>query len=409
MTTATYRARAFLEAAGRLDLPIAVGSERKQSLSAANPAGHLTLDFQEPEASSAKIQEFAERFPVHAIVATDDAGVLPAAAASLALGLPHNPVDAVEATRNKLLMRQALSESGMLSPAFWYFESEEDPEQAAREVTWPCVLKPLFLSGSRGVIRADNREEFVEAFQRVVAILCRSDVAAMGGPLARRVLVEEFIPGAELALEGLLTDGKLKVLAINDKPDPLEGPYFEETIYVTPSRHPLEVQEKISECVQEAVGNLGLRHGPIHAELRLNERGPWVLEIAPRSIGGLCSRTLRFGEGISLEELILRHALGFEVDSLEREDRAAGVMMIPVPQGGVLQGVQGREEAETVAGIEEILISIPIGQKLVPLPEGDRYLGFIFARGQTPEEVEAALRKAHTRLHFTIGGAPGQP
>jgi biotin carboxylase len=299
-------------------------------------------------------------------------------------------------------MREILGGAGIPSPPFQRFSIEEDPEDAARRVAHPCVLKPLFLAGSRGVIRADDPAQFVAAFERIAAILRRPEVAAQGGDLARLILVEDFIPGVEVALEGLLVNGRLKVLALFDKPDPLDGPFFEETIYVTPSRLPAAAQARLAACTAEAVKAIGLREGPVHAELRLNEHGPWVIEIAPRSIGGLCSRTLRFGEGLSLEEVILRHAMGLEVESLDREDRAAGVMMIPIPHAGILREVRGKEEAEQVPGIEEIRLGIPLGQELVPPPEGTRYLGFIFARGGTPEGVEASLREAHRRLRFLI-------
>jgi biotin carboxylase len=272
----------------------------------------------------------------------------------------------------------------------------------AGRVGFPCVVKPLFLSASRGVIRANDPDEFVAAFGRLAAILRRPEVAAQGGLLARQVLVESYIPGVEVALEGLLSRGKLRVLAIFDKPDPMEGPFFEETIYVTPSRLPDSVQQSVVACTAQAVAALGLEHGPIHAELRVNDQGPWILEIAPRSIGGLCSRALRFGEGISLEELILRHAMGLEVDSISRERQAAGVMMIPIPQAGVLREVRGQPEAQRVQAIEEIRLTIPVGTEVVPLPEGARYLGFIFARAETPDRVEAALRDAHRRLEFII-------
>jgi biotin carboxylase len=249
----------------------------------------------------------------------------------------------------------------------------------------------------------------VAAFRRVVAILQRPDVAISARRSAREVLVEQFIPGAEVALEGLLTRGKLRVLALFDKPDPLDGPFFEETIYVTPSRLPAAVQEAIAACTSEVACALGLRHGPVHAELRVNDQGPWMLEIAPRSIGGLCSRTLRFGDGRALEELILRHAIGCDVEGLEREPLAAGVMMIPIPQAGTLRQVSGQGGATQVAGIEDVRITIPIGQEVVPLPEGSRYLGFIFARGESPAGVESALREAHRRLIIDITPAEEAP
>jgi biotin carboxylase len=402
MTTHTYRANAFLEAARRLEVPVVVGSERPQALAAVNPAGHLTLDFQAPDEALHAIVEFAEQHPIAGAVAADDDGVILAAAAAAALDLPHNPVEAVVAARNKYRMRQILHEAGLPCPRFWRFSIDDAPAEMARQLEYPCVVKPLSLSASRGVIRADDAAQFVAAFRRLVAILQRPGVAISARRSTREILVERFIPGPEVALEGLLTAGKLRVLALFDKPDPLDGPFFEETLYVTPSRFPTAVQDAIAACTAEVAAALGLRHGPVHAELRVNGQGPWMLEIAPRSIGGLCSRTLRFGDGLSLEALILRHALGFDVEALEREKPAAGVMMIPIPRAGILRQVAGQEDAKQVAGIEDIRITIPIGQEVVPLPEGSRYLGFIFARAETSAGVESALREAHRRLTFVI-------
>jgi biotin carboxylase len=263
------------------------------------------------------------------------------------------------------------------------------------------VLKPLALSASRGVIRADDPGEFVAAFRRIAAIL-ESVEMSLPEEARRGLLAEEFIPGREVALEGLLVGGTLHVLALFDKPDPLDGPFFEETIYVTPSRLDEPAQVRIAATTREACAALGLTEGPIHAELRLNERGPFVLEIAARSIGGLCSRTLTFGTGLSLEELILCHALGRPLESLERERRAAGVMMIPIPRAGRLVAVRGVDEARAVPDVEDVAITMHPGQDVVPLPEGWQYLGFIFARAATPAAVEQALRLAHARLHFVI-------
>jgi biotin carboxylase len=306
-------------------------------------------------------------------------------------------------------MREVLAAAGVPSPRSELVSIDEEPHDVARRVVLPCVVKPLFLSASRGVIRADDPAQFAGAFRRLTAILRRPEVAAEGGALAQQVLVETFIPGIEVALEGLLSEGKLRMLALFDKPDPLEGPFFEETIYVTPSRLPAPLQQAIVACTEDAVTALGLQRGPVHAELRLNDQGPWILEIAPRSIGGLCSRALRFGEGISLEELILRDAMGLEVASLQREKQAAGVMMIPIPQAGILREVRGQDEARHVRGIDEIRITIPVGQEVVPLPEGTRYLGFIFARDETPDRVEAALREAHRQLTFHIAPPTDRP
>jgi biotin carboxylase len=411
MTTTTYRASAFLEAARHLHVPVVVGSERPQALAVANPGGHLTLDFSAPEEAARTVVAFARDDPISAVIAADDDGVILAAMASAALGLPHNPVGAVAAARNKYRMRQVLAEAGIPCPRFERFSIHHDPAGVARRVSYPCVVKPLALSASRGVIRADDPEQFVAAFHRLVAILRRPEVAILGGRSAQELLVESFVPGAEVALEGLLTDGKLRVLALFDKPDPLDGPFFEETIYVTPSRFPVAVQEAIAACTANVAAALGLRQGPVHAELRVNDQGSWMLEIAPRSIGGLCSRTLRFDSEISLEELILRQALGLDVEAFERERQAAGVMMIPIPQAGILRQVLGQEEAKRVAGVEDLRLTIPLGQEVIPVPEGSKYLGFIFARGETPDAVEVALREAHRRITFTITPAdepPGQ-
>jgi biotin carboxylase len=411
MSTTTYRANAFIEAARRLDVPVVVGSEHPQALALANPSGHLTLDFNAPDEAVRTVMTFAARHPITAVVAADDDGVVLAAMAAAALGIPHHPVEAVMAARNKWRMRQILAEAGLPYPRFRRFSIDGDAVAMARQVEYPCVLKPLSLSASRGVIRADDPAQFVAAFHRVVAILQRPDVASSARRSAREILVERFIPGTEVALEGLLTHGKLRLLALFDKPDPLDGPFFEETIYVTPSRFPQGVQDAITACTARVATALGLCHGPIHAELRVNAQGPWMIEIAPRSIGGLCSRTLRFEGGYSLEALILQHAIGSDVEAVERERLAAGVMMVPIPHAGILRQVAGLEDARQIAGIEDVSITIPIGHEVVPLPEGSRYLGFIFARDENPAGVESALRRAYQQLTFVIApadAAPGQ-
>ncbi|MCI0559744.1 MAG: ATP-grasp domain-containing protein, partial [Nitrososphaera sp.] len=288
------------------------------------------------------------------------------------------------------------------SPNFWLFYTDDNPMELAKQVNFPCVVKPLSLSASQGVIRTDNPEQFVTAFHRVIAIMNSPEVQERLGATVGQILVEDFISGPEVALEGLLMHGKLKVLALFDKPDPLEGPFFEETLYITPSRLPTSTQEAITACMAQTAEALSLREGPIHAELRINDQGPWVIEIAARSIGGLCSRTLRFGTGLSLEEVILRHAIGLEIESLDRQKLAAGVMMLPIPHAGILRAVHGQEEASRVEGIEEVVMTIPLDQEVQPLPEGSRYLGFIFARSESPEVVEAALREAYQRLNIII-------
>jgi biotin carboxylase len=297
-------------------------------------------------------------------------------------------------------MREALARGGVRQPGFAVFSTTDDPQGAAGGARFPCVLKPLVLSASRGVIRADTRVEFAAAWARIAAILSEPDVRALGEGAAK-ILVEDFVPGVEVSLEGMLSEGSLTTLAIFDKPDPLDGPFFEETIYVTPSPSRGRAAGVADHTAWAPA--LGLRESAVHAELRVNERGPWLIEMAARSIGGLCSRTLRFGTGLTLEEIILRHALGIDVESLERERLPAGVLMLPIPGGGVLEAVGGREAALAVPGIEAVTITAHLGQELVPLPEGSRYLGFVFARAESPERVEAALREAHGRLEFAIG------
>lgn len=404
--TTTYRTEDFVEAARALDVDLVIASDRPNVMAGEFPDHLLTLPFDDPEAAAREVRAYAARRPLDAVVPVDDATTVVASAVGEALGLRVNPLAAARATRDKRVMRELLARAGVSSPAFTTVRIDEDPAAAARRVPYPCVLKPRVLSASRGVIRADDPAAFVAAFARIRAILREPEVAALGEGTGGLV-VEEFVPGAEVALEGLLEAGRLRPLALFDKPDPLDGPYFEETIYVTPSRWPAAVQAAVTEAAARAAHALGLTDGAVHAELRLRPgpagaREPVMLEIAARSIGGLCGRTLRFGTGLSLEELILRRALGRPVESLERERAAAGVMMIPIPRGGVLEEVRGLDEARAVPDIEDVTISLHKGQDVVPLPEGSRYLGFIFSRAADPARAEAALREAHRHLHFVI-------
>jgi biotin carboxylase len=400
MSPATYRGGAFLSAAKRLNLEVVVGIDLPETLA---EYWHVPLgvDFAAPEASVKTIVEYAREHPITAILSVDDAASELAALASEALGLAHNSPKAAEAARDKLLMRSLMSRGGAPCPIFRPFSLNSDPTWVAKQVTYPCVVKPLRLSGSRGVIRANNPDEFMVAFNRTKRLLFSEGFSKHDS-----LLVEDFIPGFEVALEGLLTRGQLKVLALFDKPDPLDGPFFEETIYITPSRLPAEVQEEIARCVTIASASLELREGPVHAELRVNEKGPWMLEIAGRSIGGHCSSILEFGAGVAsgmcLEELILRQAIGDEITAVERDGHAAGVMMIPIPGAGILKAIYGVEEALALPLITGVEITAKLHHALVPLPEGASYLGFIFARGDSPAEVEEAIRRAHSLLKFDI-------
>jgi biotin carboxylase len=401
LPTTTYRTEDFLDAARTLGVDVVCASEKPSTFEAHAPDHLLTLDFADPDAAAARVAALAGRRPLNAVVGVDDLTTVAAAAIAERLGLRSNPVAAVAAARDKHQMRQCLAAAGVPVPRFRPIALKDDPFLAARGVAFPCVLKPLALSASRGVIRANNVDQFIAAIRRIGALLQRADVEA-AGDAAQFLLAEQYVPGVEVALEGLRVRGTLHTLALFDKPDPLEGPFFEETIYVTPSRLPATAQRAIEHVTAAACAALGLDEGPVHAELRVNDAGPWVLEVAARSIGGLCSRTLRFGTGMTLEEIVLRHALGWPIASLTRERRPAGVMMIPIPRAGRLAAVRGVEAAGAVAGIEEVAITAHAGQELVPLPEGWQYLGFIFARADTPDAVEAALRDAHARLAFEI-------
>lgn len=400
-TPSSYRADAFIAAAGRLGIGADVVVDLPAGLISSVGTG---VDFRAVCALE-QLAELAHRQPPVAVLAVDDSGSLLAAALSERLGLAHNDPRAALAARNKYVMRELLLQGAVPIPAYQLISFEDDIHSLAEVQRYPCVVKPLELNGSRGVIRADDPESFVQAVERLWR-LSRAIYAEQrqdtGYDPARFFLVEEYIPGVEVALEGILDHQGLHVLALFDKPDPLEGPFFEETIYVTPSRLPESTQEWIVACARQAAQALGLHCGPVHAELRVNERGPWLIEVAGRSIGGNCSRTLRFGSDASLEELILRQACGLPIDSLSRSGKAGGVMMIPIPGEGILRAVQGVEQAQAVAGIEAVDISAPLHNPIVPLPEGDSYLGFIFARGESPEDVEAALREAHACLDFRI-------
>lgn len=408
LPTSTYRATAFVEAARQIGVELTVASEQTSTLETANPTGLITLDFQNPERAADFLEPFTRKQPIDAVVGVDDDTAIVAAAVAARLTLKGNPLQAAVAARDKHRQRQLLADARVPIPRFALHTFDEDPEAISRSIDYPCVLKPLRLSASRGVIRADNPGDFLAAHARLRAILAEPDAAACGEP-SRQFLVEEFIPGYEVALEGLLMNRRLEALAIFDKPDPLDGPFFEETIYVTPSRTPTSLQAAITDCAERAASALGLAEGPIHAELRYNERGPWLIELAARPIGGRCSAVLRFGSRepgarsrTSLEEIILRHALGMPIPSLERERQSAGVMMIPIPGAGTLREVRGVAEARAVPLVEDVQITAHHGERLVPFPEGSRYPGFIFARGQTPALVERALREAHRRLTFVL-------
>ena len=402
MPSTSYRTSAFIAAARRLDIDLTVASYFPSTFETAHPDALVTFDFADPAVATDQARAFHARYPVHAVVGVDDDTAVLAATIAPALGLPANPVAATEAARDKHRQRELFATAGVPIPAFTLHRLADDPAAAAAAAPYPCVLKPLGLAASRGVIRVDTPAEFVAARARLAAILAQPEAAACGEP-ARRYLVEEFVPGVEVAVEGLVDSAPLQVLALFDKPDPLDGPYFEETIYVTPTRLSADVRAAIEDCAARAVRALGIEAGPVHAEVRWNQRGAWLIEIAARPIGGRCSAVLRFGADLmSLEELLLRRALDLPVASLDRERTASGVMMIPVPAAGALKSVRGREEAAQVPGVVEVVITAHPGERLIPWPEGARYPGFIFARGTSGAAVERSLREAHRRLTFEL-------
>ena len=410
MGTETYRAVDFMAAARKLGHEVVVGLDRPNPLESLSKGGTLSLDFLDLEPSVERIQGLHDDSPLHAVVAVDDGATVLAARSCARLGLPTNPEEGVVAGANKAVFREVMEAAGLRSPWYRRYPLTADAGAISGEVPYPCVLKPLFLNASRGVIRADDPAGFMAAFGRIARMLNDPELKKRGGEAADFLLVESFMAGAEVALEGMIQEGEFHLLAFFDKPDPLDGPFFEETLFITPSRLPEEEREAALAVAAQGARALGLRTGAVHAELRLDGGEPYLLEIAPRSIGGHCSRSLRFGAGMSLEELILAQALGQspataegENSAPERESRAAGVMMIPIPGQGTLHGVNGLEAAREVEGIEEVEISIPLTQQVMPLPEGNRYLGFIFAKGNHPRDVEAALRKSHGELTFEIG------
>jgi biotin carboxylase len=402
-----YQTRSFEEAAHKLGVQLVYVTDRCHQLE--DPWGDhaVAVHFESPEDAAYTVMEAVRGQQVSGVLALGDRPAAAAAYAARGLGMEYNHPAAVEACRSKLRMREVFRDAGLHVPWFRTFPIAPPPEPSLLNISYPCVLKPLSLSASQGVMRANNHEEFVAAAARLRRLMESAEIRATREPNLDQMLVEGYIPGREVAVEGLLTGGALRILAIFDKPDALEGPYFEETIYVTPSRLPQSTQSEIEPCARDAVGALGLSRGPIHAEFRINEEGVWPIEVAARPIGGLCARALHFlsneaSEGISLEELLLRHALGLPGSDAPRESQASGVMMIPVPRSGIIESVSGAESARATHGITELLITARLHDYIAAWPEGSSYLGFLFAKGNTAEEVERAIREAHKKLRFRI-------
>ena len=417
-TTTGYQIRSFGAAAAAMGVQLVFASDRCDQLEDPWWDHAIPIRFhREQESLDAIVAAFAAS-PPDGILAVGDRPTVIAARAAELFGLPGNPPAAAAASRNKLASRAALRDAGLPTPSFEAMPLTSDVADVAARTVYPAVLKPLALSGSRGVMRVDSAPELVVAFDRLRRLLQSADIRIERDPAHDQALVEAFVPGAEFAIEGALTCGRFTPFTIFDKPDPLDGPFFEETIYVTPSRLSAGVQQRVIDAVAAAAGALGLRHGPVHAECRVNARGVYVLEVAPRPIGGLCSRAVRFvrtrqswnlgdqgtadGAPVSLEEVLLRHALGQDISGYTREPRASAVMMIPIPGRGVFRAVTGVTDARAVGGIDDVQITAKPDTRLVPLPEGRSYLGFIFAHGERADDAEQAVRRAHAALRFTI-------
>jgi biotin carboxylase len=426
-TTTGYQTRAFEQAAAALNIDLLYVTDRCHLLEDPWRDRAIPVRYEDEEASVRDVLDALNTTPhgaIGGVIAVGDRPTVLAARVARELRLPWHGIHGVRVSRSKLMTRGRLIAADL--PVPWFFATPLDTSvvDIAARLRFPCVVKPLALSGSRGVMRANSVEELEAALVRLRELLMRPEIRSLREPLHDEVLVEGFIEGREYALEGLLEDGALRVLAIFDKPDPLDGPFFEETIYVTPTALPehdagalgaLPGARTMASTVAHAAAAMGLRHGPIHAECRINDAGVFVLEIAARPIGGLCARALRFAtlasdrherNDVTLEELLLRHATGESLDGYGREAHASAVMMIPIPRRGFYKGVTGVDEAAKVEGIEDVVITAKPDQLIEPLPEGASYLGFIFARAEQPDDAVSALRVAHAHLNFRIDSPP---
>ncbi len=402
-----YQTRSFEDAARKLGVPLVYVTDRCHQLK--DPWGDqaIPVHFESPEEAAYTVMEKLRGQDVAGVLALGDRPAAAAAYVARGLGIAYNHPASVEACRNKLRMREVFRDAGLRVPWFRGFPVTPIPEPALVGISFPCVLKPISLSASQGVMRANNRKEFLAAGERLRRLLESAEIRATREPNLDQMIVEGYIPGGEVAVEGLLTEGTLRILAIFDKPDALEGPYFEETIYVTPSRLPEATQTEIEKCARDATRALGLTHGPIHAEFRISDDSVWPIEVAARPIGGLCARALWFRTSdtkaeIGLEELLLGHALKMPGSDPQREVQASGVMMIPVPHSGILESISGVEAARATHRITELIITARLHDYIAAWPEGSSYLGFLFAKGSTAEEVEQAIREAHKKLRFSI-------
>lgn len=394
----SYRTAPFIKAANQLNIDVLIASQGEHSIVSDYVHG-LHIDLQNEEQAVETILSEAQNSSFAGVIGTDDTTIKLAARIAERLHLPHNNPQSVKITQRKDLARLKLKNTTVRIPLFNLLTTSQPLLQQSIDVTYPAVIKPVTLSASRGVIRVNNFSELEQAVERIKKMLLNE--LQIEASIKEILLLEEFIPGKEVAVEGMLHNGELDVLSIFDKPDPLDGPFFEETYYVTPTSFSTQIQQEIKQTILEVCQAYGLKEGPIHGECRINENGVWVLEVAARTIGGLCGRLLSLGTGYSLEELVLLHAMGKRVETKPMES-AAGVLMIPIPAAGILKRVEGILPAQRIPYIKDVTIEVRDGYELIPLPEGNSYLGFIFAEAPTVKEAEQALRDAHDCLNIVI-------
>ncbi len=393
----SYRIAAYLHAAARLGIEVKIAAQGEHTL--VNQSSHgIHINLQDPDAALETLLQVASGTPFDAILATDDHTVELAARVAASLGLTHNPASAAQLSRRKDLARARLKAAGLPVPEHRRLDLDQPMTEQLNGFPFPLVVKPIALSASRGVIRCDNEQQLIAAIQRIRSTIL-TDVESVEE--RRYLLLERYLPGIEVAVEGLLNHGRFTPITVFDKPDPLVGPYFEETYYITPSRLAEPVQRAILQRVAQGCAAYGLSHGPVHAELRWHNNEAWIVEIAARSIGGECARLLQMGSGQTLEEIIINQAIGGEFH-IDAQSEASGVLMIPTPEAGILRRIEGVSEAQKVELIEELRLWKREGHELTMLPEGSSYLGFMYARGETPAAVEHALRTAHAKLNIVV-------
>lgn len=394
----SYRTNAFMNAVIKLDLKVLVITDKSQVFSEHYPENVITMNFQLWKDRLDIIREWSERYDLKAVIGVDEESIILAARLSESLCIEHNSLESVKITKDKYLMRRELKKFGLIGPWFKRFPVHKQPKDVFSEISLPCVIKPTFLSASQGVFRVNSLEEFMGGFEMLIDLLSQDELKMLGGDKANWILVEEFIPGKEVSIEGIVNNGILKDLAIFDKPEPLDGPTFPETIFVTPTILDKHIQLSILETAQTALRALKIVKGAVHVELRINNNGNYILECAARSIGGLCSKILEFKGGMSLEELILCSSLGRNVEKTKLIERAKGVMMMPIEKRGILREIIGIEAALSVRGITDLQTTIRLNEILEPLPKGGRYLGFLFAEGKNQDMVKKVLKKAWSKI-----------